>query len=169
MRNKQKYFLLGFLLIIGIGLTNSMDCRANQIDDTRVSYKATVVPGEPDWYSEVPSVLPFTTENRELLAPVKITVPAGQEESENTQVVVTVRSSNGYQLENGLGDSLAYQLVKEDNQALLGTKKEQLLGELPLEDGTIHSKACLIDDANKTGKYVDTLCYSFSLSTNEEP
>ncbi|MFQ7233271.1 MAG: hypothetical protein ACLRPU_00225 [Enterococcus hulanensis] len=169
MRNKKRSVLLGFLLLIGICLIQGSDGHADQIDATMVNYKALVVPGEPDWYSEVPAVLPFTKETKELAVPVTITVTEGQEKRADAHVMVQVRSTNGYQLKNGSEAAVTYHLLNDARHPLQETTDEQILGIVPLEDGTIASTARLVEDAVKTGKYVDTLIYSFTLSTNHTP
>lgn len=141
--------------------------QTDENNDVKVEYDATVTPSDPQWYGVVPAAISLSDEAKDVDASVKIvnTDDTKTDYTGSKSVDVKVKSKNGYKLKDATvaGEAIDYKLDKAglNKDFFTADDTEQDLGVLNKDKPSISSKAHLTGTATKTGKYIDTLSYTF--------
>lgn len=147
-------------------ITDSDDAQPDQKGQTNVEYTHTETPGEPGWYGIIPANIIFNDDNKEEALDAKVKLVNADDKNTaytgSKTVGVTVKSTNGFKLQDGAKKAVDYALTNKAGEELEKDKTEQDLGILAKNDTEIHSKANLKGEAEESGKFVDVLNYRFS-------
>ena len=149
-------------------LTDKQPDQQGTGNDVKVTYDYTApTPSEPGWYGVIPTAITLTDTAKEVVADVSLVnandVTHKTAYTGDKQVDVKVKSDNSYKLQdaNVTGEEISYTLNKTDGTALASNSTEQELGTLSKATTKLDSKAKLMGQATKSGKYIDTLHYHF--------
>ena len=135
--------------------------QADASSAVNVNYDYTApTPADPGWYSVVPADIAFTDTNKDM--DTSSLVNADDQKTPyngSKQVSVTVKSDNAYKFKDDAGDTVDYQLDKNEmgTAAFDPNNNTQDLGTLDRDNAFVASKAHLIGTATKTGEYTDIL------------